>query len=114
MSTATGPDLPVGVAQLTQVSLNCAACHLGTVRDAPTSPPRLVPGMPSHRRGGRRFFERDTTLPGNGNRGHEGPAFGTGLGDADKAALLEYLKTLTPLTGVAPAANCAPRTDPLE
>ena len=52
MSTATGPDLPVGVAQLTQVSLNCAACHLGTVRDAPTSPPRLVPGMPSHREGG--------------------------------------------------------------
>ena len=26
-------------------------------------------------------------------------AFGTGLGDADKMALLEYLKTLTPLTG---------------
>jgi len=43
---------------------------------------------------GRRFFELDTTLPGNGNRGHEGPAFGTELGDADKAALLEYLKTL--------------------
>jgi hypothetical protein len=31
--------------------------------------------------------------PGNGNRGHEGPAFGTELGAADKAALLEYLKT---------------------
>jgi mono/diheme cytochrome c family protein len=44
--------------------------------------------------GGRRFFEYDTALPGNGNRGHEGRAFGTELGDADKAALLEYLKTL--------------------
>ena len=94
------------MAQLTQVSLNCAACHLGTVRDAPV--------LPSHLPRGARFVELDTTLPGNGNRGHEGPAFGTGLGDADKAALLEYLKTLTPLTGVAPAANCAPRTDPLE
>ncbi|MFP5506847.1 MAG: hypothetical protein ACLGH6_11670, partial [Gammaproteobacteria bacterium] len=33
----------------------------------------------------------DTTLRGNGNQGHE---FGTALPDADKAALLEYLKTL--------------------
>jgi mono/diheme cytochrome c family protein len=43
---------------------------------------------------GRPFFELDTALPGNGHRGHEGPTFGTELGDADKAALLEYLKTL--------------------
>jgi mono/diheme cytochrome c family protein len=33
----------------------------------------------------------DTTLPGNANTGHE---YGTTLSDADKAALLEYLKTL--------------------
>lgn len=33
----------------------------------------------------------DTRLRGNGNQGH---AFGTGLADTDKAALLEYLKTL--------------------
>lgn len=33
----------------------------------------------------------DTRLRGNGNLGHD---FGTGLADADKAALLEYLKTL--------------------
>lgn len=33
----------------------------------------------------------DTTLRGNGNQGHE---FGTALPEADKAALLEYLKTL--------------------
>ena len=33
----------------------------------------------------------DTRLPGNSNAGHE---FGTALGDADKAALIEYLKTL--------------------
>ena len=33
----------------------------------------------------------DTTLPGNGNTGHE---YGTTLPDADKASLIEYLKTL--------------------
>ena len=33
----------------------------------------------------------DTRLPGNSNAGHE---FGTDLGDADRAALIEYLKTL--------------------
>ncbi len=35
--------------------------------------------------------ELDTRLRGNGNQGHD---FGTGLADADKTALLEYLKTL--------------------
>ncbi|RPI45015.1 MAG: cytochrome c [Betaproteobacteria bacterium] len=42
---------------------------------------------------GRRLFAFDTRLPGNSNKGHEGPAYGTELGDADKAALLEHLKT---------------------
>lgn len=39
----------------------------------------------------------DTTLPGNDNRGHEGPEFGTDLPDADKLALMEYLKVLPPV-----------------
>ena len=38
-------------------------------------------------------FLFDTTLPGNGNAGHEGPAYGTALPAADKDALVEYLKT---------------------
>ena len=38
-------------------------------------------------------FVLDTGLRGNGNRGHSGPAYGTALGDADKRALIEYLKT---------------------
>lgn len=38
-------------------------------------------------------FLFDTTLPGNGNRGHEGPAYGTELPAADKDALVEYLKS---------------------
>jgi hypothetical protein len=42
---------------------------------------------------GRRFFRFDTSGPGNGNAGHEGRAYGTELSDADKAALVEYLKT---------------------
>jgi hypothetical protein len=32
-------------------------------------------------------------VPGNGNGGHEGPAYGTDLSQQDKAALVEYLKT---------------------
>jgi hypothetical protein len=40
---------------------------------------------------GRVFFLFDTTLPGNGNGGH---VYGADLGEAEKNALLEYLKTL--------------------
>lgn len=43
---------------------------------------------------GRRFFHYDTSLPGNGNAGHEGPAYGTTLPTNQKDALLEFLKTL--------------------
>lgn len=43
--------------------------------------------------GGRRYFLYDTTLPGNGNRGHEGRAYGTELSPQDKEALVEFLKT---------------------
>jgi hypothetical protein len=39
---------------------------------------------------GRRFTRYDTSVPGNGNGGHE---YGTSLPDADKAAIVEYLKT---------------------
>src|SRR5262249_38102161 len=35
-------------------------------------------------------FRYDTSVEGNGNAGH---AYGTGLGDADKWDLIEYLKT---------------------
>ena len=47
-----GHDLPIGVARrrrlgIDQVGLNCAACHAGTVRDAPGAKPRIVLGMPS-------------------------------------------------------------------
>jgi hypothetical protein len=40
--------------------------------------------------GGRRFFRYNTTVPGNGNGGH---LYGTTLADADKRAIVEYLKT---------------------
>jgi hypothetical protein len=39
------------------------------------------------------FFPCDTTKRGNGNGGHEGPAYGTDLPPEEKRALLEYLKT---------------------
>ncbi len=44
-------------------------------------------------RDGRGYFLFDTAVPGNGNRGHEGARYGTELPPADKAALIEYLKT---------------------
>jgi mono/diheme cytochrome c family protein len=50
-----------------------------------------------------RNFLFDTGLPTNSNRGHEGPAFGTDLAEAERAALLEYLKSLE-----SPAAPPAP------
>ena len=53
-------------------------------------------GFVSRRRAeadGKRYFRFDTTLPGNGNGGHEGTAYGTELADDDKDALVEYLKT---------------------
>jgi hypothetical protein len=43
--------------------------------------------------GGREFFRFDTSQRGNGNQGHEGPAYGTALSADEKRALLEYLKT---------------------
>ena len=40
--------------------------------------------------GGHRFSRYDTTVPGNGNMGHE---YGTSLPGGDKDAIVEYLKT---------------------
>ena len=36
----------------------------------------------------------DTSKPGNGNQGHSGPEYGTDLGDDEREALLEYLKSV--------------------
>ncbi|MCA8949529.1 MAG: cytochrome c, partial [Planctomycetes bacterium] len=41
----------------------------------------------------RTYFRFDTALPGNGNGGHDGAAYGTELAPAEKDALVEYLKT---------------------
>jgi hypothetical protein len=30
------------------VGLNCATCHTGTVRESPSSPRQIIPGMPAH------------------------------------------------------------------
>jgi len=42
---------------------------------------------------GKKFFHLDTAQAGNGNAGHEGKAYGTELSDAEKTALVEFLKT---------------------
>jgi hypothetical protein len=48
-----GRDLPIGVSRrrrlgVDQGGLNCAACHMGTVRETPTSEVQIVLGMPAH------------------------------------------------------------------
>jgi mono/diheme cytochrome c family protein len=43
---------------------------------------------------GRKSFRFVISEPGNSNRGHSGPQYGTTLSDDDKRALIEYLKTL--------------------
>lgn len=46
-------DLPIGVSKrrvtgLDRVFLNCAACHVGTVRETPDSEPQIILGMPAN------------------------------------------------------------------
>jgi hypothetical protein len=41
----------------------------------------------------KKYFLFDTTLPGNGNAGHEGEEFGTNLSAEEKDAVVEFLKT---------------------
>ncbi|MDQ3803770.1 MAG: cytochrome c [Acidobacteriota bacterium] len=47
-----GRDLPIGFAKrrvvFDRVGLNCAVCHVGTVRDAPGGPRRVIAGMPAN------------------------------------------------------------------
>nr|WP_249115954.1 cytochrome c [Azoarcus sp. L1K30] len=50
-------------------------------------------GLPASGAAAPSGFLFDTTLPGNGNGGHEGAAYGTALSATDKDALVEYLKT---------------------
>ena len=42
---------------------------------------------------GKKLFRLDTAVPGNGNGGHEGKAYGTELSAGEKTALVEFLKT---------------------
>jgi mono/diheme cytochrome c family protein len=43
---------------------------------------------------GQPTFSYDVTLRGNSNKGHSGPVYGTDLPDADKRAVIEFMKTL--------------------
>ncbi|HZT28958.1 MAG TPA: c-type cytochrome [Bryobacteraceae bacterium] len=47
-----GRDLPIGMARrrvyLDRVGLNCAVCHTGTLRETPSSPRRIILGMPAN------------------------------------------------------------------
>jgi mono/diheme cytochrome c family protein len=43
--------------------------------------------------GAHRYFEVDTSIPGNRNTGHEGHAYGTDLSDGQRHDLIEFLKS---------------------
>jgi hypothetical protein len=48
-----GKDLPIGMSKrslqgIDRTFLNCAVCHVSTVRDAPEAKPRIVVGMPAN------------------------------------------------------------------
>jgi hypothetical protein len=42
---------------------------------------------------GHKFFRFDTSVEGNSNEGHDGKIYGTYLSDAEKDAIVEYMKT---------------------
>ena len=56
---------------------------------APTREKMFIGGDWVESADGRTFSRYDSSLPGNGNGGH---VYGTALSDADKAALVEYMK----------------------
>ena len=47
-----GHDTPIGLARrkvyIDRIGMNCAICHTGTVRDTPSSSPRIYLGMPAN------------------------------------------------------------------
>jgi mono/diheme cytochrome c family protein len=49
---APDKDRPIGTTRTSGLTglagLNCATCHAGTIRETPTSPRQVVPGMPAH------------------------------------------------------------------
>lgn len=62
-------DLPIGVSRrrrlgVDMVGLNCAVCHVGTLRTRPDGPTQIIPGMPAHQLDLQAFFAfvLDSTL----------------------------------------------------
>src|SRR5262245_61112777 len=115
-----GHDLPIGVSRrrrlgVDQVGLNCAVCHTGTVRDSPSSAPRIVLGMPAHQLDLQRFIEftldctLDNRLTEESVRGRfptqDGPSafervlFRLGLVDRLKIQTLAQRNRIAPILG---------------
>ena len=117
-----GRDLPIGVARrnrqgIDHVGLNCAVCHTGTVRDTPTSPARIVLGMPAHQLDLQSFVEfvlecsLDNRMTTEAVRGRLSDAGGSslfqrlllrfGLVDRLKLQTLELRNRIGPILGSA-------------
>ncbi len=110
--------LPIGISRrrrqgIDHVGLNCAVCHSGTVRDTPTSAPRVMLGMPAHSIDLQSFvqFVIDCTLdarvtadavratfpPGDGPSAFERLLLRTALLDRLKLQTLELKNRLEPI-----------------
>jgi mono/diheme cytochrome c family protein len=117
-----GQSLPIGVSRrrrqgIDHVGLNCAACHTGTVRDTPASPPRIILGMPAHQLDLQGFVEfvlactldnrttaqaiRGRLPPSGGPSAFERLLLRTGLVDRLKLQTLELRNRIVPILGDA-------------
>ena len=94
-STASGPARPTCT---TARCRHCAICssrpRAGLRSGSGEATSLILPGSATADPSAPGAFRYDTSLPGNGNRGHEGEAYGTALPASDKDALVEYMKTL--------------------
>ena len=115
-----GRELPIGISRrvrqgVDHVGLNCAVCHTGTVRDTPSSPPRIVLGMPAHQLDLQSFVEfvlecsLDNRMTTEAVRGRLTDAGGSslfqrtllrlGLIDRLKVQTLELRNRISPILG---------------
>jgi hypothetical protein len=103
-ATPTCRSTASGCARPTCTTARCPACATcsnppptahrpSTAATTSTTRSRSASSPTSPEANGKKFFRLDTSVPGNGNGGHEGKAYGTELSAGEKAALVEYLKT---------------------
>ena len=82
------------VVVIERVGLNCAVCHTGTVRDTPSSPPKIILGMPANRLNLQGYF-RFLVACGRDPRFTAGDV----MAEIKKVTKLSWLESLTYYVG---------------